>query len=434
MKKISDNYGSAEAFLILRFVYIAVMTIFQIAIPILLIRNLGSSNYGIWVFALSAVSFLGFIDFGFFNSVVNEVIALRTAKKSSQGQEKLESMSKFVIVVALIFFAIIIMLRFIGIGKSQNGNLILWLAVAAIIQIIIRMNEAISRANLSADGFMILVVSYISESCCVVIGVINNLNLANLAIMLVMPRIFYSILGLYFNRARVSLFCVLRVNTCEYLTFGRNNLKKGILFLAVPLGNLILFDGSNIILGIFVSKQFVAELSILRISTGVIRQFSSAVLASYSPAVSHAIFSRDQDNLDKLRKRMRVILVLGITFLSIGILISMQFLFEHFFVKISLISIPVFLIFLFSVLLDVPWNFRATFLFAVNEHAEIAKKFIISSVIALIVIYPLVANLGLIGVAVSFSIQDFMLTRFAFRTSAKIIYSKKEEIQGINCE
>lgn len=402
------------------------MTIFQIVIPALLIGNFGLSNYGKWVFAFSAVSFLNFMDFGFYNSVVNEVIALRAAKKSSQGQEMLESMSKFIIVVALFFLAIIIILRSTGIGKGQNGSLILWLAVAAIIQIIIRMNEAISRANLSANGFMILVISYISESCCLVIGAINNVNFANLAILLVISRIFYSILGTYFNRARISLFRVLRVNACEYLTFGRNNLKKGVLFLAVPIGNLLLFDGSNIILGTFVSKQFVAELSILRILTGIIRQFSSAVLTSYSPAISHAIFSRDQDNLDKLRKRMRFILILGISLLSIGLLIAVQFILEHLFVNASLITIPVFLIFLSSVILDVPWNFRATFLFAVNEHAEIAKKYMISSIIALIVMYPLVANLGLIGVAVSFSIQDFMLTRTAFRSSAKIMHNDKE--------
>jgi O-antigen/teichoic acid export membrane protein len=192
----------------------------------------------------------------------------------------------------------------------------------------------------------------------------------------------------------VSILDVMKLDLETVMIFWRQNLGKGLAFLALPLGNVILFDFTNIILGSVISKEFVAELSLIRISTGVIRQFSSAILTSYSPVLSQAIFSANAHVIRRLQNRIRFTLLVAISMISGLLLISSNLIFEHYFKETTLLSRPIFVLFAVSVVLDIPWNYRSTFLFAANLHQGIAKRFLLSSLLAIISVFFLAPAMG----------------------------------------
>ena len=82
-----NRINSEYYYLGLRILQIATMAIFQIGIPFFFISEFGISGYGKWVISLSIVSFLGFFDFGLFNSVINDANPYRdweTDRKSTR--------------------------------------------------------------------------------------------------------------------------------------------------------------------------------------------------------------------------------------------------------------------------------------------------------------------------------------------------------------
>ena len=415
------NIRDENSFLNLRVVYIGGMIFFQILTPILFIRGYGLGKYGIWIMSVSLVTFFNFIDLGFFNSIINKVIGLRAENLLEQSETLLETLWILLFRVTSFLVFVILCVWIFGFGEFNPKPLLVLLALASIFQVLIRLNEAIARAHLDSTGFRFLVMAYFFESICLMMGLYNRLSFENLALLLLASRLFFVLVGNVMNRARINYSRALEIKWNALFLFARRNLKEGLFFLVMPLGNLLLFDGSNIVLGLYISKEFVAELNLLRISTGVIRQFSSAVLTSYSPYISHAMYSNDSSMIHKLRTRIRSLLLIGVGAISLGLVVMTNFLFSNFFKNSALISTTVFYIFLVSVILDIPWNFRASFIFAVNRHVKISMGFLTSSLLALLFVYPLAQNLGLLGVALAYSVQDVLLTGFAFKKSSEMI-------------
>jgi hypothetical protein len=426
--------GPENSFFILRIVNIVAMFVFQIGTPTLIIAKFGISGYGIWVFSLSIVCILNLCDFGLFNSVVNDVIALRTQGGNQRAESLLKALWSFILLVGFLLILLVQVFDFFVSLDANMDKLITTLAVAAILQIFIRLNEAISRAHLKVSGFAVLVVSYIFESFLLIIGIMYNLELGGLASLLIYSRILFVFFGFYINRHHVSIISLLEIKIHDMSYFLRNNIRKGIGFLALPIGYLLLFDISNIILGTLVSKEFVGELSLLRISTGIIRQFSSAVLASYSPVLSEAIFSMDWKILKKIQARMRLTLIVTISFICALLMISSNLIVDWYFQDAETLSVSIFVIYIFCTVIDIPWVYRATFLFSANLHEGIAIRFLLSSFLALVVVYFLGPLLGLIGVAIAFCVQDVVLTRYAFKKSSILLHSCAINSRGVRDE
>ena len=423
MSNGSTRLDSEHYYLSLRILQIATMAIFQIGIPFFFISEFGISGYGQWVISVSIVSFLGFFDFGLFNSVINDAIAFRTLGKNESAKSLLETLSKFTVFMSIVLTLVILFLDAVLPFLRDADNLIMILALGAILQTVIRLNEAVSRAYLHASGFAVLVTSYIFESILLILAIHLQFQFVAIATLVVCSRFLFVGVGFFFNRNRVSLFKVIKLNVDEIFLFLQHNIGKGLAFFALPVGYIILFDFSNVILGSVISKEFVAELSLLRISTGIIRQFSSAILASYSPSLSQAIFSGDARVLMRLHQRMRLTLIVTISIISVLLLFSSNLIFSYYFKGATLLSIPIFLLFALSVILDIPWNYRSTLLFAANMHEGIAKRFLLSSVLAVVAIYFLGPLLGFLGVIISFSLQDVLLTRYAFKKSSIFLQS-----------
>ena len=142
--------------------------------------------------------------------------------------------------------------------------------------------------------------------------------------------------------------------------------------------------------------------------------------------LSQAIFSGNLSELSRLHKKMGKLLTFSIFSLAFLFLISLELIFSKFLYKSPLISKPICIFFLFTVLLDIPWNFRATFLFVSNNHIKLGQYFLLSSVISILILYPLASRFGLYGVGIAFCVQDVMLTRYAFMKSALILQGSQE--------
>lgn len=423
--------NSEYSFLILRFMQIASMTLFQLVFPVLFISRFGITSYGEWVISVSIVSFLGFLDFGLFNSVINDAIALRSIGQDDSAKKLLDTLAKFIVFTSFALTLMISSMVFVLPFHIDNRTLIAILGFGVILQVLIRLNESVSRAYLNASGFAVLVTSYIVESTLLAFAVYSKFDLVKIATLLVCSRSMFVTFGFFLNRKYLSPLKVIRSNLKEITIFFKQNIGKGVGFLSLPIGYLVLFDFSNVILGSVISREFVAELSLLRISTGVIRQFSSAILTSYSPVVSQAIFSQDVRILKLLQKRMRFTLILTISIISALLLISSNFIFSYYFKGTTLLSFPIFVIFAISVIIDIPWNYRSTFLFAANMHEGVAMRFLLSSVLAIVAVYYLGPLMGIFGVIISFCIQDILLTRYAFKKSS-IFFQSPDSNNGAN--
>ena len=300
-----------EKFLFLRAVHILFMTLFQIGIPILFVREFGLEGFGLWVIALSLSAFVNFCDFGMFNSVTNEAIKLKSLGLESDAKKILECLWKYTIIVALTLLLIILILGRSLFTLSNSGGLFTYIAVGLVLQVIIRLNEAISRAHINSTGFGVLVFSYIIESSLLVICIFMKTSIETLAISTILSRSFFILIGSILNRRWLSISKASHRSLRDIALFLQENLRKGLGFLAMPVGYLILFDASNLILGAIMSKEFVATLGLLRISSGVIRQFSSAVLTSYSPTLSSELSLGNKRRVFSIKSRMRNLLTCG---------------------------------------------------------------------------------------------------------------------------
>lgn len=423
MVKRFRNLKTEEKFLFLRSIYILFMTLFQIGIPILFVREFGLEGYGLWVIALSFSAFVSLCDFGMFHSVCNEAIRLNSLGLESDAKKNLECLWKYTLILALTLILLTLILGSSLFTLSISGNLFTFIAVGLVLQVIIRLNEAISRAHVNPRGFGVLVFSYILESSLLVICIAMQTSIETLAVSTIISRLFFIQVGFILNRRWLSIRKASHRSFNEIATFLRLNLRKGFGFLAMPLGYLILFDASNLILGLIMSKEFVATLSLLRISTGVIRQFSSAVLTSYSPTLSSELFLGNRLKVLSLKSRMRTLLICSTLVLFTILTLCSDLIVSEYFKDAPLINSYIFIIFLISVAVDVPWNYRSIFLFAVNEHEGVAKRFILSSLIGTCSLFYLAPEFGFFGVVMSLCVQDIFLTRYTFLRSRELIES-----------
>lgn len=417
-----------NSFLIFRFVYISGMTFFQIAIPILFINEFNIAEYGKWVISLSVVTFVNFIDFGFLNSVINKALKANAQKEFDLSKQLLSNLVFMIFNACFIVLAIALVFHYFSKFSlyPQIEDYIYCLVAATCVQVVIRTVEGIFRANVSSEGFLILVISYLFESTLILFGLNHKFNFLGLALLLLGSRLFFCIYGLVRIKNFISFRSLFRMRISQNILFLRENLSAGLHFLFLPIGYMILFDGTNIILGIFISEEFVAAVSLLRIATGIFRQLTSAVLTSFYPSLSQVIFGGNLKELSRLHKKMGKLLLIFTSLLAFAFLISLDLIMSKFLSESSMVTKSVCIFFLFTVMIDIPWNFRASFLFASNSHIKLAKYFLLSSIVAILIVYPLASNLNLYGVGIAFCVQDLMLTRMAFKKSALILQGCRE--------
>jgi O-antigen/teichoic acid export membrane protein len=415
------NLEPEETYLVLRAVYIIFMTLFQIGIPILFISEFGLDGYGEWIIAISVSTFISLCDFGMFNSVANEAIRLRSTGKDFEAEKTLECLWKYTFMTALTLITLVLILDKTLLTSISSGKILSYIAIGIVLQTIIRLNEAISRAHVNPRGFGVLVLSYIIETVVLTIFITLQKSMETLALSTLISRLFFIFVGSILNRQWLSPRKAYQRSIMEIIEFFLLNLRKGLGFLAMPVGSVLLFDASNLILAALMSKEFVATLSLLRISTGIIRQFSSAILTSYSPSLSREIFSGNKLKLLSLKSQVRNRLILSTAILFSILALASDLIITEYFKNAPLVTLLIFIAFLISVAIDVPWNYRAAFLFAANEHEGVAKRFLLSSLIGAASLFYLAPKFGLFGVMIAFCIQDILLTRYTFIRSDALI-------------
>jgi O-antigen/teichoic acid export membrane protein len=104
MRNILSNWGA-----------FAIGAIIQFMMTPFLIRNLGDTQYGIWILIMSFTGFLGLFDFGVIGSVVKYVAEFR-AKENDEELNRVCSGAFYMFVVAgfvVFFIAIVVALKFV---------------------------------------------------------------------------------------------------------------------------------------------------------------------------------------------------------------------------------------------------------------------------------------------------------------------------------
>lgn len=211
--------NSEHSFLILRLMQIASMTIFQLVFPVLFISGFGITSYGKWVITISIVSFLGFLDFGLFNSVINDAIAFRSVGQDESAKKLLYALAKFILYTSFALTVMIPIMVFVVPFHIESNTLIATLAFGVILQVLIRLNESISRAYLNASGFAVLVTSYIVESTLLALAVYSEFEFVKIATLLVCSRSMFVTVGFFLNRKYLSPLKVIRPNFEEITIF-----------------------------------------------------------------------------------------------------------------------------------------------------------------------------------------------------------------------
>jgi hypothetical protein len=89
--------------------------------------------------------------------------------------------------------------------------------------------------------------------------------------------------------------------------------------------------------------------------------------------------------------------------------------------SVNIIPIIPCLFFVISAAFDVPWNVWIILPLSVNDHNNLALRFLLSSILTLALTVPAYKTLGISGIALILLIQDLVMTRQSIRQGKQIL-------------
>jgi O-antigen/teichoic acid export membrane protein len=396
MRNILSNWGT-----------FAISAVIQFMMMPFLVRNLGDTQYGIWVLILSFTGFLGLFDFGVSGSVVKYVAEFK-AKKDDEELNRMCSSAFYIYVAAgivVFLVAVIMALKFVQNFKIPAGDL----TSAQWVTVIIGLQIGLSLPLGFFTGFMRGMQRY------------DHVAVISLAIMIVRTVLIfvlifmgYKIIALAITHLLSTLAAgairaayVFRGNRRLRLSLGfinRDTLamvgRYSILLFVYYLASRLIFSVGNLIIGYYLAAAFITiyaiphrlvdELRVVIFSTGV-----------FQPAVSHLNAQGREDTVQRVlvngtKYSMMVILPIAAAYIAIGDIFISLWIGPRY----AQAGYPVLVILTLAVTANVTQYASTQTLQGIAKHGSLAYISIGEAAVNLVLSIILVRRHGIIGAAI----------------------------------
>ena len=414
---------STKKLIKLRFIALLNQVFLQVAVPALFIIQSDLSHYGIWLAVNSYSSFLALLDLGFFAVIPTSAMAHSSEQLSDKDRFSLVAMRKYSTSVSSL--GIVTLVIFLFLGRLLNvdvlkSNLFLFGVLAAINVLLVlklRYFEASYRSVNSTTGFERLTF----HSLLTTISTISVIYLSGSILGILACNILISILFLFLYRLKGDAFIFNQNVHADVFQILREFFRRGITYQFFPIGYLMINQGIVIIIQHIGGFEVLGQLGAIRAIAGIFRQLSGMIINAAIPQVSLLLKS---GNYVDAKIRFQSIKKFVYSINMIAFFVLMFGIFAYYLNGSSTYkSIPVItcLFFIISAALDVPWNTWLILSLSVNSHVNLGLRFMISSLVTLVITIPAYEYMGISGIAAALLVQDLMMTPHTIRQGKAIL-------------
>lgn len=192
--------------------------------------------------------------------------------------------------------------------------------------------------------------------------------------------------------------------------------------MSYPLGQNLMNEGVIVALGLFAGSAIVGIVSVCKVLVGVLKQVIAAITISHQPMMSRLLAEERSDKAinEFMKIRLYVIITCSIFFAAAVFFGSSGLRFvSHGEVTIPFLTLMAFAI---SALADAPWMLCALPLFAMNDHIDLSKRFLIGSVLSFAFSLMFYQIIGIAGIPLGNLAIDLVLTRYAITKCGIVLH------------
>ena len=201
----------------------------------------------------------------------------------------------------------------------------------------------------------------------------------------------------------------------------RELLAPGVAFMAFPLGIALSFQGMTIVVGAMLGAAGVAVFSTTRTVTRVVSQVLSAIGVSIWPELSHSVGANDLKRARGIMRRAtQLSIVMSIAIVALLAVAGPSII--RWWTHGSVDPPPALLnLLLLGVSCNTAWSVLSIALAATNRHTRMAVAYLVGTVVALLVAFPLTTTFGVAGAAVALLVIDVAMVAYVLRAALRVI-------------
>jgi O-antigen/teichoic acid export membrane protein len=381
----------------------------------------GVEGYGLWILYTSIPAFLALSDFGISEVAATEATGLNAKGLTAEARSLLSGVWAFVLAVMLGVLGIIgiaMLVANLVVHRSifwfPNSLTIIWLTATYImLSILCKVCEGTTRAaGRFPTGLLWLAGMNLLDLALLTLFLLVHPTLLSAALALVASRaLMLPAFHIYLRRVIPELAPRL---AGAQMRQGANLLRKGFALLSLPIGNMMVLQGTNIGLGIVLGPVALVQLSIVRTVASIISQVcgipSIAAIPQFTVLLSTGEQLRARILLrNLLRVNLSTTIVIGTVLIFAGTPLIRWW-------TDGKISVPLLILiaYVVTVAADTPWRTYLIALWATNQHSRIAWRYLLSCTFGVITGIAFAPVLGIISVPIALLIIDIALTKSVY--------------------
>jgi len=413
--------------------------VFTLVTTPLILHSLGKNDYGIWFLFQSIVLWLGLARFGFDTTLTRDLAAIRD-KPVGEETQTLVSSTFFASFFVLIFLAIAVFFSSLLFGNwfdyaAADSNLLK--KTFYIVFVIFALNFLGSNLEslfFSRDMFFKRNIICISRnifqfSLIIVVFKLNNLNLLNLAVIVLVAGFFEFVALLLVARKTWGFFP-------SPGKFDLNVIKKMFHpssgYFVISIAALVIYRSDNFLVAAFLSVEEVAVYAISYYLLDYTMRFIWNFSEMLSPRLSANFYNNQISELKSVFWKMNV-LTLGLALVGCLAIYFFGFWFLKIWVsEIKFIDPNVLRVFAFTLFFQCMTKASGIFIKAIGKHQPIIWISCLEAVLKIVISLALVQTYGMLGVALGTLIAHLLTTGwFIPYLSLKIILQNpSDRLQG----
>jgi O-antigen/teichoic acid export membrane protein len=407
---------------------ISVMLFRLIHVPLLL-NSLGVEDLGRWFVLSTLPSWLMLSNLGFGNVASNEMSMSVAAGDIRKARSVFSTTLALVIAIGLIgtvligaIAPLIPLENFLRLPYERHTELVMtlvWFAISVFISFLGETFSARFRAARKAhiSSLFYSLLPWL-DLLAIFVALQFSVRFDHIALSLLCSNLIYVLLISWFSfRAMPALsFSFAEINLSHFKSLFR----KGLAFLAFPLGNAFLFQGTLLIVEFILGPAAVAIFGTARTLVRTINQGFELINQVTWPEFSHLLGSKDMIRAAKLH-RAGVGLSLLISGLGITVLALFgQTLYQWWVGKSLELPQHLLLLFLLPIIFNSLWFTSSVVHAASNQHEGLAIRYLIAATLSAVCCVILSYVQGIEGAALSTVIVDIILIPYVLKRSLNL--------------
>lgn len=417
---------------------------FQLVQVPLLLSALGVDDYGRWIVLYSLPSWLLLANMGLGSVASNEMSMAISAKDLPRAKSLFST--TFSMLMALTFGVLIIVASvsffipwevFLKSNSDRHVEFslaVIWLIFSVLISFLGELYGGRFRAAKKAHlaillssvkpwldlSFMFVALQFNTRFDYIALGILGSTTLYLLTVQYLSWR---SLPELKFS----------------FKTIDKTQLKKlfqkGMAFQAFPLGNAILFQGTVLVVQAILGPASVALFGTARTLIRTVSQGMELINQTIWPELSHLFGAGDHEKVKRLHRSAVGIAIVVAVLGAAGLALLGPALYKFWIGKSIILPYHLLLIFLIPIPFNALWLTSSVVHMASNLHENLAKRYLIATLLSIACCAGLSYLFGVEGAALSTVAADLFLITFVLNQSIKITGDTWDDfIPGIRTE